>query len=494
MILPEVKRDYGKLKLYINGKWIESKSTTYHPVTNPAKGEVIAEVPETTKDEIDMAVDAAQSAFEKWKNVSVRDRARIMWNLREAFDRNAEEIAKVLTQDHGRTIGESRGSVRRTIENIESACSTILTITKGEHIHQLATGIDESLVWEPVGVFLIITPINIPVHAWSSFVPYALASGCSVIVSPSPGTPVASEMVFKTMEQVEGFPPGVFNLIHGGGAKINNAILSRPEVKGVGFIGSSSVGKQIYKFCGELGKRASINGNGKNHIVIMPDADLSRVAEYLMRGCFGMTGQRCLGTDNVILIGDAYKKVKDMFLEAASKMKVGYGLDDTIDLGPMTIPAAREKVINFIETGIKEGAKVLLDGRNIKVDGYPNGYYLGPTILDDVHIDMHIAKEESFGPVANLIRADNLDQVIEWINTKTNYGHSACLLTSNGKNARKFIIEVNAGNIGINLGIPQPYAFFPLGSKRDSFYGIAHSRMDSIRLFMDQKTVTYRWV
>ena len=207
-----------------------------------------------------------------------------------------------------------------------------------------------------------------------------------------------------------------------------------------------------------------------------------------------MSGQRCLGTDNVIIVGDVYEEVKNRFVEASSGMKLGYGLDEETELGPMTTEQGRQKVIKWVDTGLKEGAKIILDRRNEKVKGYPKGYFLGPTILGNVGPDMTIAKEEAFGPVADLIRARSLDEAIEWINTKTNWGHSACILTSSGKNARKFTYEVEVGNVGINLGIPQPYAFFPMASKRDSFFGTAHSRMDSVRLFLDQKTITSRWV
>jgi malonate-semialdehyde dehydrogenase (acetylating)/methylmalonate-semialdehyde dehydrogenase len=490
-LLSVIESNYGRLRLYIDGKWIDSDSTEVYPVTNPAEGDVIAEAPYATVAEIEMAVDAAQRGLEKWRNVPLRDRARLMWNLRDKFEKHFEELARVLTQDHGRTIEESRGSLRRVIENVESACSTMYTLAKGEQVNELSRGIDQTLVWEPLGVFLIITPSNIPMHAWSSFVPYALACGCSVIVSPSRHCAVSSDWISKVAEEV-GLPPGTYNLVHGG-RQNNKALLSHSKVKGLGFIGSTNVGKELYKLCGELGKRASINGNGKNYIVVMPDADLDTATGYLIRGCFGMTGQRCLGTDNVVVVGDVYEEVKNRFVEAAEKMKLGYGLDEETELGPLTTEQGRQKVIDWINTGLKEGAKIILDRKNEKVKGNPNGYFLGPTIFENVNPDMTIAKEEAFGPVANLMRASNLDEVIEWINTKTNLGHSACILTTSGKNARKFAYEVEVGNVGINVGIPQPFAFFPLGSKKESFLGAAKSRMDSVKLFTDQKTITSRW-
>ena len=493
-LLGEVKPHYGRLKFFMDGRWVDSQSTQVYEDTNPAKDEVIAEVPSATEGEVEAVIDAARRAFDNWKEVPLRERARYIFKLRTRFEEHLEELSRVLSQDHGRTIRESRDTVRRCIENIESAASALYLLTKGEHVEQLASGIDQYLVWEPVGVFLILTPGNIPMHAWSSFVPYALAFGCTVIVSPSWQTPVCADMVFKVTEEV-GFPPGVVNLIHAGKqVEINKKILSHPHVAGIGFIGSTKVGKELFELAGRLGKRSSINGSGKNHIVVMPDADIDRGVEYLLSGCYGMTGQRCLGSDNIIIVGEMYEEVKGKFVAASSKMKLGYGLDEETELGPLATREGRERVLRFIEIGIEEGAKLVLDGRNVEVDGYPRGYFLGPTILEDVTPDMTIAKEEVFGPVANLMRAGSLDEAISWINTKTDFGHSACILTSSGKNARRFIREVDVGNVGINVGIPQPYAFFPIGSKRQSFFGGAHSRIDSMRLFMDQKTVTARWV
>jgi len=368
-------------------------------------------------------------------------------------------------------------------------------VNRGVYVDQLAAGIDQYLLWEPLGVFLIITPGNIPVHALSSFVPYALACGCTVLVSPSRQCPVAVDMTFKIMEKV-GFPTGVFSLIHGG-RDINKAILSHPLVKGVGFIGSSSVGRELFELAGKLGKRSSINGNGKNHVIIMPDADdLVSVVNWLLRACFGMAGQRCLGTDNVVVLGEQhrYEEFKSELVKAASRMKLGYGLDEEVELGPLATQAGKDKVLKWIEKGLKEGAKIVLDGRHPKVDKpYKDGYFLAPTILAGVTPDMSIAQDEAFGPVASLMRAGDLDEAIGWINS-TLGGHSSAIFTSNMKTARKFTKEVDTGNVGINVALAQPYAFFPLGSRRDAFYGMAKSRIDSVRLFMDQKIAVQRWV
>ena len=492
-LIPEVKKHYGKLKLLIDGNWIDSQSTEIQETTNPATGEVIAEFPSATKEEAREAVAAAHRAFQTWKDVSLRDRARYLFRMHAKFEEHYDEMSRILTQDHGRTIGEAKGSVSRVIENIESACSALYGLAKqNEHMDQLANGIDQYLVWEPLGAFLIITPGNIPMHAWSSFVPYAMAAGCTVVVSPSRQAPVASETISRVAVEA-GYPPGVINVVHGG-RNINKLILEQPEIRGVGFIGSNRAGWELFEMCGKLRKTSSINGNGKNHLVIMPDADIDESVRWLLRGCFGMTGQRCLGVDNVIIIGDIYDEVKSKFKEAAANMKLGYGLDEDTELGPYTTRAGKEKILDWIDKSLSEGAKMVYDGRTVKVDEYPDGYFLAPTILEDVNVDMPMAKEEAFGAVAALIRDDSLDKAIEWINTKTNLGHSAAIMTTNGKNARKFIRECNVGNIAVNLGVAQPYAFFPLGSRRDSFVGTAKSRMASMRMFMDEKTVVSRWV
>lgn len=494
-LLPEVKKHYGRLKLLIGGEWVESKSDIINETTNPATGEVIAEFPTATQEEARAAVQAAADAFDTLKNIPLRERARMLFDMRQIYDREADTLSRVLSQDHGRTYKEAAGSVRRCIENIESACAAAYgLVSRNEHLDNLANGIDMWLTWEPLGAFLIVTPGNIPMHAWSSFVPYALASGCPVVVSPSRQDPVAAEYMSKVALEA-GFPAGAINLIHGG-RDVNSFILEQPEIEGIGFIGSTSAGLDLFAQCGKLGKTSSLNGNGKNTVLIMPDADLNACPGYVRQGCFGMTGQRCLGSDNVVIIGDQkrYDEVKQALVANASAMKLGYGLDESVTMGPYATPGGRDKVIAWVEKGLSEGAKMVLDGRTMLPADYPHGYFMGPTLLEDADIDMEICKEEAFGAVAALIRADSLEQVIGWINSKTDLGHSACIMTASGVNARKFAREVNVGNVGINVGVPQPYAFFPLGSKRKSFLGAAKSRMASMRLFLDERTVTARWV
>lgn len=491
-ILEEVQQNYGKLKLYINGEWVESGSTQIYESVNPATGKVIATFPSSTDDEVEQAVTSAHAAMKTWGEVPVRDKAKYLFDLRQKFVEKADWLSRILVQDHGRTIGEARGTLSRCIENIESACSALLLLTKGEYVSDLARGLDQTLYWEPRGAFLIITPNNIPMHAWSSYVPYAIASGCPVIVSPSTDDPVCAQAIFEVTQEVDGFPPGLVNLVYGG-RKINDKILSHPHVKGVGFIGSTGVGRQLFARAGELGKEASINGNGKNHVVLMEDIDIKTVVNGLLRGCYGMAGQRCLGADNLLVVDGVYDELKQALVAASAAMKMGYGLDESTELGPLVSKKGQQKVIDFIDRGIKEGAKMLLDGRNVKVKGCEGGFFVGPTVFENVDPDMFIAREESFGPVANLMRVKDLDDALDLINNKDDYGHSACLFTQSGALARKFTKAADVGNVGINVPVPQPYAFFPLGSKNQSAQGTAKSRIDSMRLFLDQKTVTERW-
>lgn len=490
-VLPEVKQHYGKLKLLIDGEWVDSASSDIHQSVNPATEEEIATFPTATRDEARAAVEAARRGFEALNKIALRERARMLFDMRQKFEEHFEALSSVLTQDHGRTIGESRGSVRRVIENIESACSAAYGMAaRNEHIDDLARGIDMWLTWEPLGAFLIVTPNNIPMHAWSSFVPYALAAGCSVVISPSRVDPVAAEYINRVALEA-GWPKGAINMIHGGRA-VNQFVLEQPEIQGLGFIGSTSAGLDLFSLCGRLGKNSSINGNGKNTVVVMPDADVKTVIPFLRQGCFGMTGQRCLGSDNVVVIGDIYDEFKAEFVSETQRMKMGYGLDEGTTMGPYCSAAGRDKVAAWVDRALSEGATMVHDGRAM-ASNPSKGFFMGPTILENLHPDMAVAKEEAFGAVAGLMRADSLDDVIDWINTKTDLGHSACIMTESGRHARKFAREVNVGNVGINVGVPQPYAFFPLGSKRKSFLGGAKSRMASMRLFLDEKTVTARW-
>ncbi len=490
MLFPEVKNYYGKLPLYIEGKFIESESEEIIPTMNPAKDEAIAHVPFATKDEVDMAVDAAVRAFEKWKEVPIPTRIQYIYRMKYVIEEHMEEISRVITQNHGKTIDESRGEMRRLIENIETAASIIYTLYKGEHLDNIAVDIDETLVREPLGAFAIVGPFNFPVMAPFWYIPYALALGATVVVKPSEVTPVSMYWLTKVMEKVR-LPPGVFNIVHGS-RKVVERLIEHPDIRGIAFVGSTPTAKAIYKKAGEEGKRVLLQAGAKNFIIVMPDANFDRTIPNLITSFYGNAGQRCLAGAVLIPVGEAFDKVVPIFVDSARKLKIGYGLDDETELGPVVTKKAKERIIGYIEKGIEEGATLMLDGRNISVPEYPKGYFVGPTVFSDVTPDMTIAKDEIFGPVASIIHTDTLEEAIELAN-KSNYGNAASIFTSSGRAARKFRREIQVGNVGINIGIAAPMAFFPFGGMKESFYGIVHGQIDCIDFFTDKKIVITRW-
>jgi len=295
----------------------------------------------------------------------------------------------------------------------------------------------------------------------------------------------------KAVEEV-GIPPGVVNLVHGS-KEVNEALVTQRDIKGAAFVGSTAVGKSIYKLAGENGKRAICQAGAKNYMIVMPDADLAKTVPALIPSFYGNTGQRCLSGSNLVAVGDVHEPLTRKFVEASSKLKLGYGLDETVELGPLVSRRAQDRVTSYIEKGVDEGAKLLLDGRNKKVAGYPNGYFVGPTVFDQVTPDMTIARDEIFGPVASIIRAETLSEAVEIINGKTNYGNEACIFTRNGRDAREFRRTVQAGNIGVNIGIAAPMAMFPFAGFRDSFFGVLHGQSDCVDFFTDKKVIVTRW-
>jgi len=490
-ILQEIKGDYGRLPLYVNGEWVESNTSQYQKVVNPAFNKTIAEVPFSRKEEVDDAIKVADEAFEKWRELPITTRAGYVYKLKQRIDEHIEEIARITTQNHGKIIDEARGETRRLTENIETACSISYTLAKGEHLDQVATGIDETLTKEPLGVFGILGPFNFPSLAPFWFIPIALTTGCTLVVKPSEITPLPMQWAMKAFEEV-GFPEGVINVVHGG-KEVSETITKNRSVQGVCFVGSTPVAMQVYKLAGEYGKRAICQAGAKNYVVVDEDADIDKTIQALMPSFFGNTGQRCLSGSNLVLIGSMHEKLKDRFTQSVAKMRLGYGLDESIEMGPVVTRRAKERITGYIEKGVEEGAKLILDGRNPKIPDYPDGYFLGGSVFDDVTSDMTIAKEEIFGPVASIIKAQNLQEALSMINTKTNYGNAACLFTKNGKNAREFRRRANAGNIGINIGIAAAMAFFPFAGRRESFFGTLHGQIDCVDFFTDKKVIIERW-
>ncbi|HKZ23575.1 MAG TPA: CoA-acylating methylmalonate-semialdehyde dehydrogenase [Thermoplasmata archaeon] len=489
-LLPEVKPSYGDLANFIGGEWRTPRATEWLEDANPANGRVIARVPLSTKEDVDEAVQAALAAWDEWRETPPLSRARYLFALRDLLEERFEDLARVLVQDNGKTIDEARGEVRRAIENVEVA-SGIPSLMMGYTLEDgAAAGIDEEVLYQPLGVFAGISPFNFPAMVQFWFWPYAVATGNTWIAKPSEQDPIVQSMIFELIERA-GFPPGVVNLVHGAKDTVN-AILDHPEVKGVSFVGSSAVAKHIYARAAAAGKRVQAGGGAKNVLVVLPDAKLDKSVSNMISSCYGCAGERCLAGSVVVGVGDVHGALREKFTDAAARIKVGYGLDETVQMGPVISRAHQERVLGFIDQGEAEGADVSLDGRGVKVPGYP-GYFVGPTVLNGVTPDMRVAKEEIFGPVVSVFEAAGLDEVIDLIN-RSPYGNAASIYTSSGKAARDFRYRVRAGNIGINLGVAAPMAYFPFSGMKNSFFGDLHPQgRDAIRFFTESKVVITRW-
>lgn len=478
------------VKNYINGEWVASRSAQQLNVVNPATAELLAKVPLSTREEVQSAIAAAKEAFWEWRQTPPVNRTRLLWRLKNLLEENFEELARVLVREEGKTLDESRGEIRRGIENVDNAMG-IPALMMGYNLEDIAPEIDEVMVRQPVGVFCIIAPFNFPhmVPLW--FLPYAVATGNTCIVKPSEQVPLSQNRLFELLDEA-GFPEGVVNLVNGA-KEVVDALLESPDIAGVSFVGSSAVARQVYAKAAAHGKRAQCQGGAKNFVVVMPDADLDRSVPGLITSFYGCAGERCLSGSVLVPVGDVYEPLKEKFVEAASRLRVGYGLDETAQMGPLVSRRHMERVLGYIEKGVQEGAKLLLDGRGIKVEGYPNGNFIGPTVFDGVTPDMTIAREEIFGPVVSMIRAETLDEAMDMIHANP-YGNAACIFTSSGATAREFKYRVHCGNIGVNIGIAAPMAFFPFSGARGSFFGDLHGQgKDAIDFFTEKKVVIERW-
>jgi malonate-semialdehyde dehydrogenase (acetylating)/methylmalonate-semialdehyde dehydrogenase len=487
-----VSNELGILPNYINGEFVYSKSSDLLPIYNPAFDEVIGYVPNSTDEEIDAAVEAALQGFEQMRKLPPSDRVKLLLKLRELIIANSDVLARALVNNHGRTYDEAVGEIKRTLENIEAAASIAYTLAKGELMINIETGIiDEYLIREPLGAFAILTPFNIPLHAWSSFIPYAIALGASTVLKPSEITPLVVYEVSKLMKQA-GIPKGAVNIIHGG-PTVGEKLARHKDIVGIGFIGSTRVARKLYEIAGQEGKRASLNAGSKNVTVVMPDADMEKTVQAIISSYFGMSGQRCFAGSILAPVGKARDFIVNAFVEKASKIRLGYGLQNDVDMGPLAYRAHQQRVLNYIGRGEEDGGRLLLDGRQNKTYGDLKGYFVGPTIFTDIPESSPVHKDDIFGPVATIHPVDTLDEAIDLINNKTIYGHTAVIFTSNPKVARDFTLSVNVGHVGINIGIPQPISYFPLGGRKQSFFGGAHSRFDTLRFFTDHKIVVSRW-
>lgn len=482
--------EFGRLENYIDGAWIPSASDEVLDVGNPATAEVIARVPLSTPDEAAAAVAAAREAFPEWRETPPLVRARYMFRLKDLLEENFEELSRTITKEHGKIIDEARGEIRRAIENVEVAAG-IPSLMMGYNAEDIALGIDEVCIIQPVGVFCCVAPFNFPAMVPFWFLPYAVACGNTYIVKPSETCPISQNRLFDLLDEVD-FPPGVVNLVNGAKETVE-ALLTDPDVAGVSFVGSTPVGRHIYATAAAHGKRAQCQAGAKNCLVVMPDAEMDKTVASLLTSAFGNSGQRCLSGSLVLAVGEAYEPVKARLVEAAGRLKIGNGLDETVQMGPVVSEKARQRIVGYIERGLEEGAELLLDGRAVHVAGYPHGHFLGPTIFDRVRPDMAIAREEIFGPVLGIIAVADFEEALAVIETIP-YGNAASLFTTGGKWAREFQYRVRAGNIGINIGIAAPIATFPFAGMKDSFFGDLHGQgRDGIQFFTDRKVVIRRW-
>jgi len=494
-LLEEPIKGVPTVRNFIDGEWVASKGEL-KDVMNPATGEVIARVPISTADELDAAVTAAQEAFYDWRMTPPVARTRRLFRLKELLEENFEEISRIQTQEHGKTIDESRGETRRGIENVEVACG-IPSLMMGQYSEDIASGIDEYLVRMPLGVFGVIGPYNFPfmIPLWS--IPYAIATGNCVVLKSSSEVPLSMVRLVELADEA-GIPPGVLNLVNGG-RDVVGAMLDHPGIEGITFVGSTPVAKDvIYKRCGETGKRVIAQGGAANLMVVMEDCNVKGTIPALLTSFFGNTGQRCLAGQTLIVVGEDdafYSSFMTRLSEATANIVMGNGLDESVQMGPMSDPDKKIGVLKFIEEGLADGATMRIDGRKYNLrPGCVDECFLGPTILENVKRETSVVREEIFGPTMGVMRVKTLDEAIEICN-ENQFHNGDAIFTTSGKAARHFQYHVISGNVGINVGIAAPMAWFPFSGIKDSFFGILHTQgQESIRFFTESKVVIQRWL
>jgi malonate-semialdehyde dehydrogenase (acetylating)/methylmalonate-semialdehyde dehydrogenase len=480
----------NKILNYINGEWVEPKVSEYADVINPATGLVRARTPLSGAADVEAAAKAAADAFPAWRRTPAQDRVQYLFKMRDLLKSNLDEISRAITDESGKTYEESKAEMVRAIENVEVACG-IPMMMKGEIAEDIAPGIDEIMLRQPVGVVATIAPFNFPGMIPFWYLPYALATGNTYIVKPSEKVPSTMQVIFRLIEQV-GFPKGVINMVNGAKDAVD-AILDHPQIRAITFVGSTNVARYIYSRAAANGKRVQAQGGAKNPSIILPDADIDMAVKITADSAFGCAGQRCLATSLAITVGEARNEFCEGICDAASSRSVGYGLDAGIQMGALINSASKARVEQLIGLGASEGAGVPVDGRGAQVKGYENGFFVRPTILTDVQPGSEIWKTEVFGPVLSLMHVNTIDDAIALANSHI-YGNQASLFTSSGAAARKFRYEVEAGNIGINIGVAAPMAFFPFSGWKDSFFGDLHGQaMDAVDFFTQKKVVVERW-
>ena len=478
------------LKNYIAGNWTASHASESIDVDNPATREVLTRVPMGALKDVGDAVAAAQAAFPDWRNTPVNTRVQYLFKLKQLLEENVEDLARTITMECGKTFGESMGEMRRAIENVEVACGMPVMI-QSEFSEDVAAGIDEYMIRQPLGVCACIAPFNFPGMIPFWFLPYAIACGNTFVVKPSEKVPLTMAKVFELIDRLD-LPAGVINMLHGGREAVDG-LLEHPDVKAISFVGSTEVARYVYAQAAAHGKRVQAQGGAKNPILILPDADPEMTTKIVADSVYGCAGQRCLAASMVVTVGD-HKPFTDRLIEAASTRVTGYGLEEGVQMGAVITPESKQRIEALIAEGVNEGASLVLDGRRPEVSGYEQGNFLRPTILENVPLEGKIARTEIFGPVMSLIHIESIEEAIEFVNSGT-YGNMACLFTSSGAHARRFRHDADAGNIGINIGVAAPMAQFPFSGWKSSFFGDLHGQSrHAVEFFTQTKVVVERWL
>jgi malonate-semialdehyde dehydrogenase (acetylating)/methylmalonate-semialdehyde dehydrogenase len=474
---------------YIGGEWTPARNPdSVLDVTNPATGEVLARVPLSGASDLDEAVRAAREALPEWRAVPVIARAQKLFDLRERLVGRAEELARSVTTEMGKTLVDARAEVARMIEMVECACA-VPTTMQGRALEDVARNVDAETVRQPVGVCAAIVPFNFPAMVPFWFLPFAIACGNTFVLKPSEQVPLTQQIAFDELDALE-LPPGVVNLVNGG-REVVEGILEHPGIDAVSFVGSAPVARLVYERAANAGKRVQALGGAKNHMVVMPDAVIGKTVEGIIGSAFGAAGQRCMAGSVVVTVGDAHEQLMPALAEATRALHVGDGLADETDVGPVVSCAARDRIREWIDRGVAGGARLVVDGRGAEAN--PGGSYVGPTILDEVTPEMDIAREEVFGPVLSVISAPTLDQAIEIVNSSA-FGNGSSIFTESGASVRRFRHEVQTGMIGVNIGVAAPVAFFPFTGWKGSFFGDLHAHgSDAVDFYTRKKTVTSRF-
>jgi len=473
---------------YVGGEWVSVDSDDGQPLVNPATNETLAEVPFSDEETVDAAVQTANETFDEWSRTPPVERVQYLFDLKSELEDRQEDIAQALTREHGKTLDEARGEIRRGIENVEVAAGIPNMLREGSgNVQDVAQGMDEHAIRQPLGVFTAITPFNFPAMIPLWFLPYAVATGNTFVLKPSEKVPLSSQIIFEAIDAVD-FPDGVVNLVNGGVDTVN-ALLEHEDIEGVSFVGSTPVARHIYETSAKHGKRVQAQGGAKNYAVVSEDAELEEAIPNVIGSVYGNAGQRCLANDVVVGIGDSYEPLREQVLDAVDDLTVGSGLDEDTDVGPLITGESAERVKEMVEDAVDEGADLVVDGRDFEHPDYPDGNFLGPTLLEGVTTDMDITQTEIFGPVMALTKADDIDEAIEMVNS-TQYGNASSLYTENGAEARKYRYEVDAGNIGINVGVCAPMGFFHFGGRKESFFGDLHAQGEDAINFYTDKTIT----